>query len=313
MAVTKQRREGRVPAISRPLLVFFLRIVRGQFQRRFHAVRLAGAEHAREIESALDGPLIVYANHVGWWDPMVSFLLASVLMPGRRHYAPMDAEALKRYPILRWLGIFPVELASARGAVQFLRTGEAILRAGGVLWVTPQGRFADVRERPIAFKAGLAALAKRVPGCRLLPLAIEYTFWEERTPETLLLLRAPVPAERAASAAALETELIAALEGAMEELRERAMARKPEGFERVLLRGGAGVGGFYAVGQRLKAWVRGERYRPEHSAARSLEGAASARSLGRSGGGASLDGGLVAPGEPEFRGPGSPPLRGGGA
>ena len=260
---TRPGRPTKVPPISRPLLHFFRGIVRGQFRRRFHAVRLAGGERLREV----DGPVMVYANHIGWWDPMVAFLLAKATMPERRHYAPMDAEALARYPILSKLGIFPVAMNAARGGVQFLRTGEAVLRSGGVLWVTPQGRFADVRERPLVFKPGMAALAARVGRCTVVPLASEYAFWSERSPEALLLLGEPVVVVVAdgQDAGALEQELVSALERTMEEMAQRSMGRRPESFPEVLLRGSAGVGGFYAIGQRLRAWVRGRRYRPEHA------------------------------------------------
>ena len=176
-----------LPTISGFTLRFFRRIVRGYFRRHFRAVSVQEAERLASVS----GPLIVYANHSSWWDPMVSILLAAVLLPGRKHYAPMDAEALKRYPILRKLGIFPVEMSSARGAAQFLRTSEAILAAGGVLWITPQGRFADVREE-LVFKPGLGALAARVPDVTLVPLAIEYVFWDERLPETLLRVGEPL-------------------------------------------------------------------------------------------------------------------------
>ena len=250
----------RIPKISQPLLNWFRWIVRRNFEREFHAVRLQGLDALRE----LDGPLLVYANHAGWWDPMVAFLLGGELFRTRRHYAPMDAAALKKYRILSWLGVFPVEGSSSRGAVRFLRTGEAILRGGGVLWVTPQGRFADVRERPIAFKPGMAALAARVPGCTILPMAIEYVFWDERTPEALLQLGQPVRVGNGETTEALETRLKMALEVAMEEMQTRAMSRDAREFERVLVRGRVGVGGFYEMGKRAKAWVTRRPYQPEH-------------------------------------------------
>ncbi len=146
------------PAHLAPLLALFRHIVRRYFRRHFHGVRLSGTHHLAFVS----GPLIVYANHSSWWDPMVAYLLARKLFPDRRHYAPMDASALKRYPVLRQLGIFPVEMQHPPRSRQFLRTGQAILRSGGVLWVTPQGQFADPRERPLVFKPGLAALAARM-------------------------------------------------------------------------------------------------------------------------------------------------------
>ena len=253
--------DERIPKISQPLLGWFRWIVRRNFEREFRAVRLQGMNVLRD----LDGPLLVYANHSGWWDPMVAFLLGGELFRTRRHYAPMDAAALKKYNILSFLGVFPVEVSSSRGAVKFLRTGEAILRGGGVLWVTPQGRFADVRERPIAFKPGLAALAARVPGCAVLPMAIEYVFWDERTPEALLLLGEPVRVADGETTESVEARLKMALEATMEQMRTRAMSRDAGEFERVLVRGRVGVGGFYGVGQRAKAWLTRKPYQPEHS------------------------------------------------
>ena len=108
----------------------------GVFPAAVSWVRIRGAERFAGVE----GPLIVYANHGSWWDPMVSILLADRLMPGRKHYAPMDSVSLAQYPILRQVGIFGVEMESARGAVKFLRTGAGVIEAGGVMWITPQGR-----------------------------------------------------------------------------------------------------------------------------------------------------------------------------
>jgi len=258
-----------VPAISTPLLRFFRRIVRGYFRRHFHAVRIA---HASRFKDA-SGPLIVYANHSSWWDPMVCMLLAAELMPERDHYAPMDAAALEKYAILKRLGIFPVEISSPRGAVQFLRTGEAILAAGAVLWVTPQGRFADPRERPLAFKPGMAALAARTAAsmgsCTLLPLAIEYPFWDERLPETLLCFAGPVVVTAGETAESVQQRAMAALEAALDEIKAKALARDPSGFD-LLVRGSLGAGGFYALGKRLRALVTRRPYVPEHTPVQAL-------------------------------------------
>ncbi len=249
-----------IPTISEPLLAFFRFIVRRYFRRQFHGVRLAGANDLASIT----GPLIIYANHGSWWDPMTAYLLAAKLLPHRQHYAPMDSSALKRYAVLGHLGIFPVEIETRRGAVQFLRTGEAILRSGGVLWVTPQGQFADSRQRPLVFKPGLAALAARMGECTVLPLAIEYTFWDERLPEALLLFGHPVLVA-GDTAESLEPRLITALETTMEALQQRALTRSSRSFDRTLSFNPGGAGGFYALGLRLKAIAARRRYQPEHT------------------------------------------------
>jgi 1-acyl-sn-glycerol-3-phosphate acyltransferase len=240
---------SKVPPVSALSLRLFQRVVRSYFRRHFRAVMVQHAERLAQAGS----PLIVYANHSSWWDPMVSFLLADQLQPARRHYAPMDACALQRYPVLRKLGIFPVEMSSARGAAQFLRTSQAILDAGGVVWITPQGRFADPREPSLQFKPGLGALAARVPGVTLLPLAIEYTFWDERLPETLLRFGEPVLLAAGTPADDATTALSTALEAAMAQLKTASMARDAAAFQ-VLLTGGRGTGGLYAFGRRLRSW-----------------------------------------------------------
>ncbi|MGA8938918.1 MAG: lysophospholipid acyltransferase family protein [Acidobacteriaceae bacterium] len=237
-----------LPAVSGITLRLFRRVVRAYFRRHFRSVMVQYGERL----AVEQGPLIVFANHSSWWDPMVSVLLAQLLLPNRRHYAPMDAAALKRYPILGKIGIFPVERASARGAAQFLRASQAILESGGVLWITPQGRFADPREQTLGFKPGLGALAARTPGVVLLPLAIEYAFWNERLPETLLRVGEPVRLGDGASAEDATQVLERALAETMEKLKQASMARDTSAFCELVC-GGRGTGGIYGWGRRLRA------------------------------------------------------------
>ena len=55
--------------------------------RHFHAMRLANGD--RFPTDA--GPLIVYANHASWWDPLSFIVISRHFLPGASHYAPMDA------------------------------------------------------------------------------------------------------------------------------------------------------------------------------------------------------------------------------
>jgi 1-acyl-sn-glycerol-3-phosphate acyltransferase len=250
------------PKITAPVLTFFRRIVRGYFRRHFRAVRIANPQF---LAQQTTGPLIVYANHSSWWDPMVSVLLAQRLLPQRQHFAPMDASALARYGILKRIGIFGVDLNSIRGAARFLRSSLNLLGKDAVLWITPQGRFADPRERPLAFKPGMAALAARCPnGCTLVPLAIEYPFWTERLPETLLLFGSPIHIAPHTPTEEADALLQAALLEAMHSLEQKSIARDPAAFE-LLYTGRVGTGGFYQFGQRLLARVTGRRYQPAHA------------------------------------------------
>ena len=248
------------PPISPLVLRFFRRVVRRYFRRHFRTVL---ALHAHRLRGH-KGPLIVYGNHASWWDPMLIILLGQLLLPDSRHYAPIDARALQQYPILRKLGIFPVEMASPRGAAQFLRTAQAILDDGGVLWMTPQGRFADPREFPLAFKPGLGALALRMPQVPLVPLAVEYAFWDERLPEVLLQFGEAVHLPVNAATSQATRELEAALAASMFALQRSAIQRDPALFE-TLFAGGRGTGGAYAVIRNARAFLQGKQAAVDHT------------------------------------------------
>ena len=236
----------------------FERIVRRHLRRHFRSVMTQNVERLQHA----NGPLIVYLNHASWWDPMVCILLARTLLPERSHYAPIDAESLKKYPILRKIGMFPVELASVRGAAEFLSRSQAILRSGGVLWLTPQGQFADVRE-PVHFKGGLAALAARLPDVSLVPLAMEYPFWNERLPEALVRFGEPF-AVGVVDAAVTQFQAEEVLRVEMQELKKVSCARDANSFS-VLLSGGRGIGSAYAIPMRLRALLTGRKFNPDHT------------------------------------------------
>ena len=61
-----------------------------------------------------------------------------------------------------------------------------------MLWITAEGSFTDARTRPVRLRPGLAHLARRVPGATIVPLALEYPFWDERTPEALCRFGTPM-------------------------------------------------------------------------------------------------------------------------
>lgn len=246
-----------VPPISGVVYRLFARVVKRYFRGHFRSVMVQGIE----ILEAARGPMIVFGNHSSWWDPMICVLLARVFLPERKHYAPIDAAALEQYPILKKIGMFPVDTATARGAAQFLRTGEAILRDGGVLWVTPQGRFADTREFPLRFRPGLAALAQRVPEALLVPLATEYTFWDERMPEALVRVGEPVRLESGSHESATR-QLESALATVMMELQDASCKRDAMLF-RTVLSGVRGTGGVYGWWRRLTGKRVDHRARPQ--------------------------------------------------
>lgn len=258
-------REGAdsAPEISPALLGAFSRYTERYLAHHFHAVRLSRAQAPPRVPP--ERPLIVYLNHASWWDPLVCLELALRLYRERRHYGAIDAGALERYRLFGRLGFFGIEAGTPRGARQFLEVSLAILRRpGATLWVTPGGRFSDPRERPVVLRSGLGHLARRLKSGIVLPLALEYPFWEERCPEVLARFGEPVDIEEVGMRAADWTTLLAErLAEAQDALAAEALARDRAGFE-TLLGGRAGVGGVYDLWRRLLARFKGERFRQEH-------------------------------------------------
>jgi 1-acyl-sn-glycerol-3-phosphate acyltransferase len=234
-------------------------------RRHFHAVRLSNSGGRFP---ATDEPLLIVLNHPSWWDPLIGIVLSRELAD-REQFAAIDAVAAQQYRFFARLGFIGVDTKSLRGAAAFLRAGGAILsQPRTAFWVTAQGRFTDVRERPLALQSGVGHLAARLNAGIVLPVALEYTFWTESTPEALVRIGEPL---RIADHPGLHgkewTALIEdALTRTLDALNTEAMRRDPAAFSE-LLSGKSGVGGVYDVWRRLKAWVRGRKFDPSHDAA----------------------------------------------
>ncbi|REK15555.1 MAG: acyltransferase [Planctomycetota bacterium] len=234
-------------------------------RRNFYAVRIA--RHGYPPPN-LSGPVVVLMNHPAWWDPLTGLFLATQMWPERVHFAPIDQRALRRYRILGRIGFFGVEQSSRSGAKEFLTRGVALLhQPSAMLWITAQGEFADIRLRPVQLRPGIGHLLQKCPAATVLPLAVEYVFWEERYAELLVSFGPSFcAADRLeTSAKQLTAHCADQLEATMDALQQIAIHRNPADFE-ILLQGRAGVGGFYDFWSKLRARWRGETFRPEHAA-----------------------------------------------
>mgnify|MGYP001057115293 CR=1 FL=1 len=243
----------------------FRRYCRRYVRKHVHAVRLSkgGAAFPPAGE-----PVLIVLNHPAWWDPLVGVVLGDAFAD-RDQFAAIDAVALTQYRVFARLGFVGVDATSLRGAADFLKVGQLVLsEPNRVFWVTAQGRFADVRERPLALRSGVGHLAARLTRGVVVPLALEYAFWDERTPEALARYGEPV---RVSDHPGLDgkawTRLIEdRLTQTLDALNADAVSRDPARFTTVL-GGRAGVGGVYDLWRRVKALVRGERFDPSHAAA----------------------------------------------
>ena len=250
-----QEREDRAPEVSPLLLSVFGRYTERHLARHFQALRLAKSQRP-DLVAARGKPLIVYFNHPSWWDPLVCAQLAAQLLPDRRHYAPIDPGVLGDNPLFARLGFFAIEPGTARGARRFLAVSQDVLRRSDTaLWLAAEGRSADPRERPLRLRSGISHLAARVRSAVLLPLALEYPFWEERLPEALARFGEEIPAGDADLDPGDWTPVLESrLESALESLAAESLCRDPARFEALLSSGGPG--GVSTAWRRLK-----ERFR----------------------------------------------------
>lgn len=270
-AQAPRRATPEAPGRSPRLFALFRAYAPRYVAAHVHAVRLARGGYRPGSGPDLAGPLIVVLNHPSWWDPMIGLVLAGRFWPDRRHAAPIDSAGLAKYRFLERLGFFGIDPRTPAGARTFLRRSREILAdPDSALWLTAQGRFADPRERPTRLKEGVGHLAHRLGAGHVLPLALEYPFWGERTCEALARFGPPLPLgpgatvpDRPATPAGWTDRLARELQAAQDALADDALSRDPARFE-TLLAGRAGVGGVYDAWRRLRAALRGERFDPGH-------------------------------------------------
>jgi 1-acyl-sn-glycerol-3-phosphate acyltransferase len=262
-------REDALAARSPTLLTLFGWYLRFWYvPRHFGAVRVsrAGLPQVPAGKS-----LVIYSNHASWWDPAIYIVLGLTLLPNRVGYGPMEKRELERYGLLRRMGVFGIDPTTPRGAARFLQTCRRVLAIpSGTLWVTAEGRFTDPRTRPLMLRPGIAHLPRHVPDVVFVPLALEYSFWNESRPEALARFGSPIIFGGSRDPAEVTARLTTALTETMDALAEESIARDPTLFQS-LLRGGAGVGGIYDLWRRLRAWSGGRHFDPAH-ARRSAQG-----------------------------------------
>lgn len=255
-----------IPGRSPWMFALFRRYAKRYVGRHFHAVRIS---HAGPMPELPRRPVVIVVNHASWWDPLIGLILTGWMPAWRTHFAPIEGQGLAQYRFLERLGFFGIETGTSRGGLTFLRASLAILSMPeSMLWITAQGAFVDPRERPVVLKPGIGHLARRLTGAIIVPLALEYPFWNDRCPEALVRFGPPIDMASGGDRPAAEWTAIVekALETTQDELAAEALTRDPGRFKTVL-GGTAGVGGVYDMWRRLKAMLGAQSFRPEHSTA----------------------------------------------
>ncbi|WP_227003323.1 lysophospholipid acyltransferase family protein [Kozakia baliensis] len=246
-----------------PLIAFLvLHAMRRSVLRHFNAVRLCGDKP----DIADNTPVIICSNHTSWWDPALFAFLQQYFFGTQQGFGPIDAQALKQYPLLGRAGLIPLDPNDFQSIRRFLKTSEHVLNSKHILWITAQGRFVDSRVRPIELEPGIAHLIKRIPGVSVIPLGIEYVFWSESRPEALLQFGAPLKYQDFSkdSINDIRKTIEDALTTTMDTLAKKSLTRDPDCFK-ILERGSAGIGGIYDSFRRLHAWSQGHKFQARHT------------------------------------------------
>lgn len=250
--VVGTEKASQLPSISPWLLKAFTGYTGYYIRRHFQGLHLLNPSKAQ----GLDGwPLLVCLNHPSWWDPLIALYLSDLFFPSREHRGPIATEGLAKFQFFEKLGLFGINPHTREGAADFLRIGRAVLnRPDGALWVTAQGRFTDVRVRPVELQAGVAHLVRSPSKVVVLPLALEYSFWLDRKPEAFACVGDPIFIEEGARRRAQEWRQVfsRSLEETQSDLSKHVESRNTEVFE-TMFRGRSGVGGVYDLWQALKS------------------------------------------------------------
>ena len=178
-----------IPASPSPRVrTVFTGMVGRKMRSAFHTVRMTHDSRA-VLERLASGeqPALVVLNHASWWDPILALMLWLEFFPTRTPYGPIDRAELKRFGILKKVGLFgidpddPTSMAAMRDYLVGLAARDRRL----ALVVTPQGHFADVRDEIVA-RPGAAAMAATLAPDRAVSVAVEYGFWVDQKPEIFL-------------------------------------------------------------------------------------------------------------------------------
>ena len=181
----------------------------------------------------LDAPLILYANHSGWWDGLVAFALGRAAPLD--HYVLMEERQLRQYQFFRRLGAFSVVREDARAALTSINYAADLLRATNrALWIFPQGDTRPNDTRPLKLYTGAARVIQKTGRAYAIPVALRYEFLENFKPEIFVRLGPLELCENVASPKLLTQQFTANLTATLDQLRQDILATDWRNYENLL-------------------------------------------------------------------------------
>ncbi len=211
---------------------------RRALRRSFHRVHLYLESPGEWDASDPAVPRLYVPNHSSFWDGIVLNVLLRH-RHGRRAqplYCMIDEEQVRRHPFFRRIGGFSVDRNDARDGLRAIDYAAGLLNAPtpAAVIVFPQGRFQPNGARPLRFEAGVARLVERVPGLRVVPVALRYEFWEEQGAEAMVRVGAERRFEGLPRAAVMSS-ILDAVTASLDQLKADGLRQRPG--DRLLLKG----------------------------------------------------------------------------
>ncbi len=161
---------------------------RNLFNRRFHSLHVSGLDNLRNKN--VEVPLIIYANHSGWWDGLVVFEICRQAKAD--FFVMMEEKQLKNLFLFRKLGAFSVVRENPRKAVESINYAVELLQnPQTTLLIFPQGEILPNDARPLKFYNGLSRIIGKSGKVLCLPLAIRYEFLGEFKPQIFVKIGTP--------------------------------------------------------------------------------------------------------------------------
>ncbi|MFN7840261.1 MAG: lysophospholipid acyltransferase family protein [Pirellula sp.] len=262
----RKRTESRLPKSSKWLVDGFCWYSRGLVRKQFQSMGFLGIEKLASIPD--NHSTIVFANHASWWDPIVAMMCQKHYMGHRTLFAPIDADQLENYAVLKKMGFYGVRLQSFSGAQQFLETSKKLLASPSTsIWITPEGKFCDVRDHDQPLMPGLAHLVTKISHTTIIPLALEYSFWDDSRPHIFGQFGDHINCEQLGfdDKSACNEYLTQALRKSQRELATAVVKRDPQAFNYVVSSHAKRLS-WYDFARKWAAWLKGRSFDPRHSA-----------------------------------------------
>lgn len=207
-------------------------------RRAFGGVYVYLDPAARRLRDEPEVPVIYCSTHPGWWDGYVSYVVNEATLR-RDGYLMMEEVHLAGVPFMTWAGVFGIDRHDPRKALASIEYIVGILaeRPNAALYIFPQGTITHPDRRPLGLYGGVGNIARKLPACAVLPVAVRYEFLLEQAPDIFVRIGAPLRFDmerERLSSAQVHARIEAAMTDTADRLHTDIVAGNLQSYRRVL-------------------------------------------------------------------------------